>query len=182
MHFELDSHGFFWVSRARLAAWAGFLDRSGAYGGPGKNVLSDGTVEIVFAPEGRDNAPLRKDELLLVEWVIDNERDLAQAALAAIFDEYPRLQARYGDSDEELAELMPDISSVDDLKRLIGLYAINVHQISKDGLPYAGFEFGCTWDDGHGLGVLMHGSRVVRIGGSDTAGLLWIAEKDAGLC
>jgi hypothetical protein len=29
------------------------------------------------------------------------------------------------------------------------------------------------------LGVLMHGTRVVKIGGADTAFLLWIAEEDA---
>ena len=76
---------------------------------------------------------------------------------------------------------MPDIFSADDLKPLVGLYAVNVHQIEKDALPYLGFEFGCTWDSEHGLGVLRHGTRVVEVGGADTAILLWIAERDAGL-
>jgi hypothetical protein len=53
--------------------------------------------------------------------------------------------------------------------------------VQKDGIPYAGFEFGCTWDDEHGLGVLMHGTRAVDIGGADTAFLLWIAEQDGGV-
>jgi len=39
--------------------------------------------------------------------------------------------------------------------------------VEKDGIPYVGFEFGCTWDEEHGLGVLMHGTRTVEIG--DTA-------------
>ena len=56
--------------------------------------------------------------------------------------------------------------------------AVNVHPIQHQGLPYAGFEFGCTWDDEHGLGVLMHGTRVVKIGGADTAILLWLAKQD----
>ena len=179
MHFELDSHGFFWVAKVKLPSWAGYLDRSGAYGGPGKSVLSDGSVEVVFAPEARDNAPLSKDEISLAEWVLENEEVLAKAAIAAILDEYPKLQELYGYSDEEAAEYMPDISGIDDLKPLIGLYAINIHQIVKDGVPYAGYEFGCTWDDEHGLGVLMHGSRVVEVGGSDTARLLWMAKRDA---
>jgi len=34
-------------------------------------------------------------------------------------------------------------------------------------LTYAGFEFGCTWDEEYGLGVLMHGTRTVEIGGAD---------------
>jgi hypothetical protein len=63
---------------------------------------------------------------------------------------------------------------------LIGLHALHVHPVEKDGLPYVGFELGCTWDHEHGLGVLMHGPRVVDIGGADTAFLLWIATRDAG--
>ena len=46
-------------------------------------------------------------------------------------------------------------------------------------MPYVGYEFGCEWEDEHGLGVLMHGTRVVDVGFADTAILLWIAEADA---
>lgn len=74
---------------------------------------------------------------------------------------------------------MPAASSPNDLRALINLHSINVHQVVKNDLPYAGFLFECTWDDEHGLGVLMHGTRVVEIGGADTAILLWIAEADA---
>lgn len=74
---------------------------------------------------------------------------------------------------------MPDIRTADDLHSLIGLSSVNVHQVQKDGIPYTGFEFSCTWDEEHGLGVLMHGTRTVQIGGADTAILLWIAEEDA---
>jgi len=74
---------------------------------------------------------------------------------------------------------MPRISSVSDLRQLIGLYAVNVHQVVKNDLPYLGFEFGCAWDEEHGLGVLMHGMRAVEVGEGDTAILLWMAEQDA---
>jgi hypothetical protein len=88
------------------------------------------------------------------------------------------LQEVYDYSAGEKAKFMPDISSPDDLKRLIGPYAINVHQLEYGGLPYIGFEFGCLWDEEHGLGVLMHGTRCVEVGGCDTAILLWIAKQD----
>jgi len=74
---------------------------------------------------------------------------------------------------------MPDIRSETNLRALIGLHTIYVHQISTNGLPYTGYEFGCTWDNEHGLGILMHGTRLVEIGGAETAFLLWIAKKDA---
>ncbi|MFI6515723.1 DUF6985 domain-containing protein [Spirillospora sp. NPDC050679] len=62
---------------------------------------------------------------------------------------------------------------------MLDLHAISVHQVSRDGRPYVGLEFDCPWDDEHGVGVLMNGPRTVRIGGADTAYLLWIAEEDS---
>ena len=55
------------------------------------------------------------------------------------------------------------------------------HPLEIDGAPNVDFESGCTWGSEHGLGILMLGTRIVEIGGSDTAILLWIAERDAGL-
>lgn len=179
MDFKLDEDGFCWVARAKLASWRGYFDRSGSYGGPGPDAVSDGTVELVFAPEGRDTSPLTAAELALVEWALANERAVSDAARAAICAEYPTLREFYGYSPEEAAAYMPDIASADDLRTLIGLYAFNVHPIGKDGVPYIGLELGCTWDDEHGLGVLMHGTRCVEVGGSDTARLLWMVEQDA---
>ncbi len=74
---------------------------------------------------------------------------------------------------------MPDILVGADLRRLIGLHTVYIHQVSRNGMPYTGYEFGCTWDDEHGLGILMHGTRALKIGGAGTAFLLWIAKKDA---
>jgi hypothetical protein len=179
MEFRIDDHGFFWVAKARLPSWAGFLDRSGAYGGPGASECSDGTAEIIFAPEGRDISPLDKNEQALVQWFCDHEPSVSEAVKTVIFQTYPDWLESYGYSAAEEAEFMPALWSVDGLKRLIGLHSINLHQIDRDGIPYIGYEFGCTWDPEHGLGVLMYGTRMVEIGGSDTAGLLWIAEQDA---
>lgn len=181
MDFKLDDHGFFWVAATTLPSWEGYLDRTGTYGGPGTAATSDGSVEIVFAPDGRDASPLTEHELSLVSWFTENEVSVSDAAKDAIFRKYPDLQESYDYSLDEKVEFMPDISSVGDLKRLIGLYAVNIHQIEMDGLPYIGLEFGCTWDEEHGLGVLMHGTRPVEVEGSDTARLLWIAEQDAEL-
>jgi len=136
-------------------------------------------ARIVFAPEGRGIEPLTDSEVALAVWAIENEASVAAALMESLLKEYPALQEQYGYSDEEKAEIMPDIKSADDLRNLIGLHSVNIHQIQKNGLPYMGFEFGCKWDEEHGLGVLMCGTRTVEIGGADTAILLWIAERDA---
>jgi len=100
--------------------------------------------------------------------------------LTHLVDEYPKLQEQYGYRGRDKKELMPDVLVETDLRKLIGLHTVHIHQVSKNGVPYAGYEFGCTWDDEHGLGILMNGTRPVEIGGADAAFLLWIAEKDAG--
>ena len=115
-----------------------------------------------------------------MQWFLEHEADVSAAAKAAIFNAYGELRESGDFSPQEAEELLPVIANADALRQLIGLYAVNVHQIANGGMPYLGFEFGCTWDQGHGLGVLMHGTRAVAVGGADTAGLLWIAEQDAG--
>jgi hypothetical protein len=92
--------------------------------------------------------------------------------------QYPSVRQKY--AGFAAPEDIPPVHAVDGFRSLIGLHSLNVHQLEHGGLPYVGFEFGCTWDGEHGLGILMHGTRVVEIGGADTAILLWIAERDAG--
>lgn len=168
-----------WTTTALLLSWKGFQSRKGPYGAQDSAVSSDGLVRIVFAPEGRGNEPLTNSEISAITWVIEHEASISKALISSLLKEYPSLQKQYGYSGKEKAELMPDIKSTEDLRALIGLSSVNVHQVQKDGIPYVGFEFGCTWDEEHGLGVLMHGTRTIQIGGADTAILLWIAEQDA---
>lgn len=171
--------GLCWTATVLFPSWQGFQSRKGDYSARDSAVPSDGRVQIVFAPEGRGNEPLTNAELSAVRWVIEHEDSVSSALLLSLLKEYPSLQKQYGYSGKEKTELMPDIKSVKDLRGLIGLSSVNIHQVQKDGIPYVGFEFGCTWDEEHGLGILMHGTRTVQIGGADTAILKWIAEEDA---
>jgi hypothetical protein len=57
---------------------------------------------------------------------------------------------------------------------------LNIHVADGGDLPYIGYELGCTWDEEHGLGVMMHGTRLVAIGQADAALHLWVAQKDVG--
>ncbi len=178
LHFELEDD-LWWSTSAVLQSWAGFQVRNGPYGALSSNKPSDGYVTIVFAPEGRDTSPLTESEKASVAWVVENEASIASSLLNSLIKEYPKLQALYGYEGDEKNNYMPDLHRVEEFRQLIGLHAINVHPLEKDGKPYIGFSFGCSWDDEHGLGVLMHGNRTVEIGGADTAILLWLAEEDA---
>ena len=171
---------YWWEARLELPEWHGNLARSYSYRQlAGGTEGSDGVVDVVFAAEDRDGSPLTDDELGLVRWFTDHHGAVAGAALAAMADAYPALRETYGYNEDELAEFAPVLRHPDDLRSLIGLHTVNVHDLSMAGEPYLGLEFVCTWDDEHGLGLMMHGTRVVDLGGADTAILRWVAQRDA---
>ena len=178
LDFVIREGEYSWTARTGIASWVGYRDCGGPYGMPATEVQATGQFDIVFAPEGRDDSPLKLEELATVEWLLSNEPRISEAVKAAIFAAYPGLRDEYGYSEEELAEFMPELTSSEGLKKLIGLTAIHIHQVAKDGIPYVGFELGCSWDPEHGVGLMMHDTRVVDLGGADSAILLWIAEQD----
>ncbi len=169
---------FWWGAELRLWSWEGYQSRHGAYGSIDKSGPSDGTVTLIFAPEGRGLEPLSDQELQLISWFEQNEPMVSDAVKAAIIDwcspHSADRAARFDFGDD-----FPDIRTDQDLKENVGLFAVNIHQMGLGGVPYVGYEFGCEWDAEHGLGVLMHGTRVVEVGFADTAILLWKAEMDA---
>lgn len=171
----------FWVTSARLPDWTGYQIRNGPYGAVSETGVSDGTVKLLFAPEGREDGPLTEEEIRLVRWVVDNQAAVHDAMLHRLLEHYPGLRDEFLDYfiDEDMAkQCLPEVKTPAELKALLGIVSINVHQI-QDAEPYIGVELGCTWDDEHGVGVLLHGARPLEVGGADTAILLWMAEKYA---
>ncbi len=95
-----------------------------------------------------------------------------------LFEAYRNRRAK-DDEAADRAVVKPEITQVDDLYDLVTLTSVNVHCLSRLGIPYVGLEFSCLWDHEHGVGVLTHGTRIVEVGEADTANLLWIAQQDA---
>lgn len=163
---EFTFNEFWWQVDVQFPAWSDFT--------PGD------TTELIFAPEGRDEAPMDADEVALATWVVGNHERQKPPLLNAVLEAYPDFRRQFfKDHDIKQNEGgLPTITSEDGLAKVIALEQIYVHQISKNGVPYVGYQFSCSWDEEHGLGVLMLDRRVVAIGGADTAFLLWIAERD----
>ena len=59
---------------------------------------------------------------------------------------------------------MPDICTPQELSELLELQNIYIIDGAK-----IGFEFSCSWDIEHGLGVMTRKGKVVKIGGGETA-------------
>jgi hypothetical protein len=176
---DFQRDGFFWTAQAQLPSWVGYQNRNGPYGSISSDEPSDGLVTIVVEPEGGKESPLTEQERASVQGWLDHEAEVASAVLEGLLAEYPRLQQLYGYEGAERETYMPDVSRAEEFRQSIGLHNVHFVPLLKEGLPYVGYEFSCTWDGEHGLGVLMHGSRVVEVGGADTAFTLWIAKQDA---
>lgn len=115
------------------------------------------------------------------EYIIQNQEEVLQAIVDAIYDNYREWQVLYGCdemSKEERAEFMPDIDSKKELMSLILPISVIILDIEKDGIAYYGVQFTCAWDEEHNLGVMLHKNRIVEVGTDDVAFLSWIAEKD----
>ncbi|MDO7852037.1 DUF6985 domain-containing protein [Hymenobacter convexus] len=172
--FEWDD--YYWAGAVKLPAWAG--QRAWQNGAGAAN----DTVEIQVNTENDEPGPAMPSQAAAFEYLIARQEEVRDAILHALFasysDNYLVWREENGYDEAEADEFLPALRQPANLKSLITLTAITIFPTAKGGLSYAGYTFACTWEDEHGLGAMMHGSRVVEIGGGDTAILEWIATKD----
>ena len=159
-----------------LPEWSGFLSRRGPYGSEDRKAPSDGLVRMSF---GEAAGQPSTDDLRCAAWFEDNHAEQAKTLLDALFAAYPKLKQDYRDAwqIDDIEDVMPPITKLEDFRSLIGLHDVHVHNLEASDLPVIGYEFGCVWEEEHGLGVLMHGNRVAEIGHADTSFVKWIAER-----
>lgn len=171
--------GYAWEGTATLRAWAGFQSRRGPYASANVPVASDGTVTLtVMAPDDEPSLP-SAEQAAAYRLLTEQQDALRETILAALLAEYPNWQSLYSYQAEEAVRLMPDMVDPVQFRTLIGLSTVYVLTQSKDGFAYAGFEFGCTWDEEHGVGVMTNAGRIVKLGLADTAFADRTAARDA---
>ncbi len=171
---------FFWEADVNLFAWSGFQERNGPYGAISSEEPSDGTTKIVFAPEGRGDEAINSNEMNLINWFISHQSQVIESIINTLYSNYASIRDDYiEECGEEMAEYFPEVKDASDIKNVVGIVSVNIHQVSKDNIPYIGVEMGCNWEEEHGIGFLLHGNKIVESGGADTAILLWMAEKHA---
>lgn len=177
LNLEKDEFGF--EGQIILPAWQGFQSRNGAYAAQDTATPSNGRCNIRTGGDMVEDEPTIKNyHIEAYNFLIANQEKIKENILESLIVEYKKLQALYGYEDEEKEEFMPDVDNVEDFKKLIGLANVHLMNVEKDGCGYVGYEFGCLWDDEHGLGVMTHQDRILEIGGADTAFLTWVAKKD----
>lgn len=171
---------YFWVGELRLPSWAGFQTRRGFYGSISSNQPSDGSARLTVLTEDTSiRTSPTVEQVAAFRFLLDNEQGVAASVLGAIFEKYPEEKAAYLDAFDEGEVDLPDIREPGELRSMIGLSNVHLLSMSHKGVAYLGLEFGCVWEEEHGLGVMTHQGRVVEVGGADTSFLWWIADRDA---
>jgi len=180
--------GRFWKCRTVLQSWRGFQSRQGSYGAVSSQAESDGTVRLSVTPPGSARAqPPSAEQASAYRHLLDHEDEIRDAVLHVIFDAYPAMRARYPYGPALAATEMPLLDRPEQLRALVGLSVVHVLNVAKGGVAYVGFEFGCTWEEEHGLGVMTHLGRIIevplmggaKVGHADLASEEWIAQEDA---
>lgn len=157
-----------------LPAWIGFQSRQGFYGSKDRNGTSNGLVKVLINGRQVDYVKTTTQEQInALSFLHDNADKIRDEILNALFNELSVIKDIYED-------LVPEINNISDFKNVLGLSTIHVMDSDKDGIAYLGYEFGCDWDDEHGLGIMMHKERVIEIGQADTSFNSWITYKDNG--
>jgi hypothetical protein len=173
---------FFWASTITLPAWKGFQCRLGPYASRQSRTPSDGTTRLSVASPGKDSTtPPSAEQAEACRYLLAHQDTVRDSILRAVFYEYPDYRAAYyEDNDLDDSDgALPVLDHPEELRELIGLSSVLIHHVTREGIAYVGYEFGCAWEEEHGLGAMTHRDRVVTVGGADVSILEWIAEGDA---
>lgn len=166
-----------WSGTGSLAAWAGSLDCSGAYGAPGRGPASDGSFSINVECGDGLSEPTAAQSRAFAFHALNGEA-IFLATLAALKPWYDHLRPKWLEvySPEEMDAIMPEAADPLELRTRIGLHSMHVHVGRSGDMAFVGLELGCTWDEEHGAGVLMIGQKVVKVGAADIA-FSWLPQK-----
>jgi hypothetical protein len=170
-----------WTGEALLKAWAGTQARRGPYTSQSSDMPSNGSFAIRIPRLGEDDAnprPPSDEQVMAYRHFVEHQEDVTATAIKALLDVYIEMREHWLSQDPELD--WPVIDSVQEMRKNVGLGILHVHGIAKEGCAYVGLELGCTWDEGHGAGVLIHCGRVVAIGLGETSFDANAAKKDGG--
>lgn len=163
---ETNVDEYFKYTSKVVDGFAGLQIRNGIYGAVSSSDSSAGDVHFCC-----DKALDTEVFLEVVNWVEANGKKLLEASLKSFVEQYWEMRDLVIESliDENPDEVVPEISSFEELTKLCGIVAIHVKGSGTKSEPRFGIEFGCTWEDEHGAGVSFNGLEIIESGHASDA-------------
>jgi len=135
-----------------------------------------GQFPLVINPTHADSANPQMDtigpyseQIAAYNYLIDNEVAICQLVLERIAQYFITKWQQYFRDDGASEALIEHVSTPAGIQETLHLNRLSVHNKFFRGSAYIGFGFDCSWEEEHGVGVLLHADRVVSIGGEDTS-------------
>lgn len=100
---------------------------------------------------------------------IEKYPGIYQKILNAVFNYYNELRPKYIQMGSSWAKLMPAIENKNTLENWFTLNSITISWPYDSTDVKLGLSYSCTWDEEHGLGVVVAGNEILKVGGADCA-------------
>jgi len=169
-----------WTVDFRFEAFEGFQSRRGAYTSLSSGERSDGVVSLTIDDDVSDEPDPKAEQIEAINFLIDNPNLIKDTLRRGLDDIYEELKVRYDFEEEEDGQRrFPTIHELSDYDSVFGVGNVYIQLASKEGVAYVGLECGCSWDEEHGLGFLLHKDKLIKVGAADIA-FNWDAYKDNG--
>ena len=137
-----------------------------------------GEVKLIIEDELNEDPDPKESQIKAIQFITENSDKIRTALLARLPEYYGDLKINYG--IEPANPQFPDINSSEKFAKHFGISIVNILSAEKDNYAYYGLEGGCTWDEEHGIGFLMHKDRIVGIGRADILFDSWEPYRDNG--
>lgn len=100
-----------------------------------------------------------------IAYIKEHQTEILNQFLTELLKEYPEIQKKYQNfySAEQMAEFLPDISDISGFAPLLSPTNMFIFSHFLEDLPYYSVGFSCSWEQEHGLGVIMHKNRIIKI-------------------
>lgn len=104
-----------------------------------------------------------------LDYFVQNQAAIFESITDYILNNQKAVLLGYVNREDDFPDYLDEFKGKMDVHKQLTIDALCVRLYAKDGIAYTGYFGNCEWDPEHGCGILMHGDRVIRIGGHDTA-------------
>lgn len=126
----------------------------------GKVKIIDGDAEKIISVELRPNYEIEvtEDTKRSFEFFLDNYEKYKNEALKVAFEYYGQCRGEWGESE------LPEINDINQIKEMIDLRSVVVHDTERDSKNAIILYYDITWDKEEGMGISMKDFDVVEVG------------------
>ena len=141
-------------------------DQYGRFIIPYKSKILEKEITLTIPTE---NGKIEGWQLTLANEFCEREMELKDSVYKAIFAHYQEeakeLRLQFG---EEYQHLVPPVENIEQLKELLTPTGVYIGEL-EPAEEAVGLLFECTWEEEHGLGVLINNWKVEEVSHQDVA-------------